>query len=218
MAAGRGTRLRPITDRWPKPILPIDGEPVLVTLLHDLAAAGVDGFVVVTGHLADQVEELLVPLPYEVRLVRQPEPNGSLDAVRRADARAPFLVAAADTRFRAGDLGAFLAAAAGADGAIAVRRQPGRPEHTRIRVERGRVVRVNDPCAPGELTAAPLFFVGNAVAAHLTDDVGGPPYELAQAFQNAIDAGAAVLALEVGPTRDLTSILDLVRENFPYLK
>ena len=37
MAAGEGTRLRPLTDRWPKPILPIDGRPVVVTLLAELA-------------------------------------------------------------------------------------------------------------------------------------------------------------------------------------
>ena len=37
MAAGDGTRLRPLTERWPKPILPIDGRPVIVMLLHELA-------------------------------------------------------------------------------------------------------------------------------------------------------------------------------------
>ena len=39
MAAGEGTRLRPLTERWPKPVLPIDGRPVLATLLRELAAA-----------------------------------------------------------------------------------------------------------------------------------------------------------------------------------
>ena len=39
MAAGEGRRLRPITERWPKPVLPIDGRPVLGTLLRELAAA-----------------------------------------------------------------------------------------------------------------------------------------------------------------------------------
>ena len=40
MAAGEGRRLRPITERWPKPVLPIDGRPVVATLLHELAGAG----------------------------------------------------------------------------------------------------------------------------------------------------------------------------------
>ena len=34
LAAGLGTRLRPLSERWAKPILPIDGRPVIVSLLH----------------------------------------------------------------------------------------------------------------------------------------------------------------------------------------
>src|SRR5215218_986783 len=116
MAAGLGTRLRPVTDRWPKPVLPIDGKPVVVTLLHDLAAAGVERFVVVTGHLAQQVEELVAPLPYEIRFARQPEPLGSAHAVSVAAPRAPFLAVAADTAFGQGDLAQFVEHAADADG------------------------------------------------------------------------------------------------------
>src|SRR5205085_9277866 len=81
MAAGEGTRLRPITERYAKPVLPIDGRPVIVTLLHELRAAGIERVTVVTGHLAEQVEALLDGLG--VRFVRQPEPLGSADAVRR---------------------------------------------------------------------------------------------------------------------------------------
>src|SRR5206468_2576148 len=79
MAAGLGTRLRPLTERWPKAVLPVDGRPVIVTLLHELAAGGVDSFVVVTGHLSEQVEELVTPLPYLIRLASQPEALGSAD-------------------------------------------------------------------------------------------------------------------------------------------
>jgi hypothetical protein len=45
-----------------------------------------------------------------------------------------------------------------------------------------------------------------------------PPYELENAYQAAIDAGEAVMAIEIGKTRDLTYPLDLVKENFPYLR
>ena len=40
MAAGLGSRLRPLTDHFAKPVLPIDGRPVLASLLRELAAAG----------------------------------------------------------------------------------------------------------------------------------------------------------------------------------
>ena len=217
MAAGEGSRLRPLTERWPKPVLPIDGLPVVVTTVHELAAAGCAPIVVVTGHLREQVEALLAPLPYDIRFALQPEPLGSADAVARAEAGPPYVVTAADTKYAPGDLARFVAAGRGTDGAVAVRIQPGRPDHTRIHVEDGRVLRVVAPGAPGAWTAAPLWYVGERVGARLLPLPGAPPHELSAVFQLAIDEGAVVSAIQVGPTRDLTAPADLVRENFPYL-
>lgn len=217
MAAGLGTRLRPLTQRWAKPILPIDGRPVIVTLLHDLAAAGIGRFVVVTGHLAEQVEELVAPLPYETRFARQPEPLGSAHAVWVAAPQAPFVAVAADTVFSRGDLSRFVESAAGADGAVAIRSQPGRPEHTQINVRDGRVVRFKDATPGGGWTAAPIFALGPRVASFLDPLPGKPPHELTDVFELAMDAGAVVAAVKIGRTRDLTSPVDLVRENFAYL-
>ena len=76
--------MRPISERWPKPILPIDGRPVVATLLRDLAAAGCDDVTVVTGHLAEQVEALLgdgSAFGVRIRYVRQPTRHGSADAL-----------------------------------------------------------------------------------------------------------------------------------------
>ena len=58
MAAGIGSRLRPLTDDFAKPVLPIDGRPVLATLLRELAAAQIRHVALVTGHQAAQVERL----------------------------------------------------------------------------------------------------------------------------------------------------------------
>jgi hypothetical protein len=121
MAAGEGQRLRPLSERYAKPVLPIDGRPVIVTLLQELRAAGIGRVTVVTGHLAGQVERLLDGFPLELRFARQPEALGSADAVRRGLDGLPALVVAADTVFTAGDLGRFVAL----DGhAIAARRDP----------------------------------------------------------------------------------------------
>jgi len=217
MAAGLGTRLRPLTERWAKPILPIDGRPVVVTLLHDLAAGGIDRFTVVTGHLAEQVEELVAPLPYEIRFARQPEPLGSAHAVSVAEPPAPFVAVAADTVFSPGDLALFVERARGTDGAVAIRSQPGRPDHTQINVRDGRVVRFKEPTPGHDWTAAPIFALGPRVAASLDPLPGRPPHELVDVFGLAIDAGATVSAIEIGRTRDLTSPVDLVRENVAYL-
>jgi MobA-like NTP transferase domain len=217
LAAGEGRRMRPLTERWPKAVLPIDGRPVLATLLLELEDGDFGPVTVVTGHLADQVERFLEGRA--VRLARQPEPLGSADAVScalRAGASPSAVVTACDTVFSPGDTGSFgeRFTASGAAGAIAFRGLPPRRAQG-IRIEDGRVAGVPAD-GPGSVWAAPLW----AMTAELVpclEGLPGPPFELAGAFQRAIDAGATIAPLEIGPTRDLTFPLDLVRENFPYL-
>src|SRR5919199_368579 len=87
MAAGEGSRLRPLSDVWPKPVLPIDGRPVVGTLLRELAAAGVTRATVVTGHLADQVERLLRDGSGAAAMTvrREPPPSAARPPVRIRD-------------------------------------------------------------------------------------------------------------------------------------
>ena len=210
LAAGKGRRLRPITEHWPKPVLPIDGRPVVATLVRRLAAEGLGPITVVTGYLGERVEELLSGL--DVRFARQPVPDGSLDAARRAleaGAKRPALVCAADTVFGPGDLAAV--AGAEGDGAVAVRPDA---RKARIEVADGLVRRVVGADTSLPYASAPLWLLTERID---LDDLPGPPYELAAAFQRAIDAGKRIAAVEIGPTRDLTEPTDLVRENFPYL-
>ena len=221
MAAGEGRRLRPITERWPKPVLPVDGRPVLGTLLRELAAAGIERAVVVTGHLADQVRALAGDGAWglDVRFADQPRPDGSADAVARAlaaGAEAPCVVAGADTVFGPGDVGRFLEAAQ-SSAAIAVRRDPppAPPHRYAVAWRDGLVTTVLDDDPANPFAAAPLWLLSGEIVPYLRKDK--PPYELGNAFQAAIEAGVPVSAIEIGKTRDLTDPLDLVEENFPYL-
>ena len=107
IAAGRGSRLEPLTSRYAKPVLPVGGRPVLATLLRELATAGVPCATVVVGRHGEQVERLVrdgraFGLP--VRLARQETPDGSAHAVAAADPDAPYLVVGADQVFAPGDL------------------------------------------------------------------------------------------------------------------
>ena len=100
MAAGLGTRLRPLTERWAKPVLPVDGEPVLVLLLRELAAAGCVDVTVVVGHLGGQVRRLCgdgSDVGLRLRYAVQARPDGSAGAVAVAAAEPPYLVLGADT-------------------------------------------------------------------------------------------------------------------------
>jgi len=217
MAAGEGSRLRPLTARWPKPVLPIDGRPVVATLVRALRSAGVERLTVVTGHLAEQVETLLGDgSAFDVRItyVRQPRPDGSADAVRRAlaETAAPVVVAAADTVFGAGTFEQFLGEWGNAAAALAARR--GLPRSGAKPGLDPRLIRALD--ATEELTNVPLWGIGPELVPFL-DDLPGPPYELADAFERALDAGLEVRGVVVPGTRDLTRPVDLIRENFPYL-
>jgi N-acetyl-alpha-D-muramate 1-phosphate uridylyltransferase len=221
MAAGLGTRLRPLTERFAKPLLPIDGRPVLARLLRELADAGCPGVTVVVGHLARQVEGFAgdgAAFGLPIRYALQAEPNGSADAVAAAGAQAPYLVLGADTVFAPGDIGRVAAAFEAAPevaGALAVRVR--RPEDgpAGVRARNGSVERLIDP--DGDVVAAPLWAVGPGLAARIESLPGSAPFELATAFQQAIDAGERVAGIEIGPTRDLTTPEDLLLENFPYL-
>lgn len=59
LAAGRGERMRPLTDSLPKPLLRVGGKPLIVWQLERLAAAGVTGIVINHAHLGHLMEEAL---------------------------------------------------------------------------------------------------------------------------------------------------------------
>ena len=58
-AAGLGTRLRPLTDRMPKALVPVGGVPMLERVIGKLKAAGFTEFVVNVHHFASQIEDFL---------------------------------------------------------------------------------------------------------------------------------------------------------------
>ncbi|WP_394673588.1 N-acetylmuramate alpha-1-phosphate uridylyltransferase MurU [Limnobacter sp.] len=56
LAAGRGERMRPLTDHCPKPLLPAGGKPLLQWHLEALAAVGITEIVINHAHLGQQIE------------------------------------------------------------------------------------------------------------------------------------------------------------------
>lgn len=95
LAAGRGTRLQPLTYDLPKPMIPLLGKPVMEYIVEHLARQGITEIMVNVSHLADRIESYFgdgrrfgVNIGYsfeghidEGRLV--PEPVGSAGALRK---------------------------------------------------------------------------------------------------------------------------------------
>jgi MurNAc alpha-1-phosphate uridylyltransferase len=63
LAAGRGERMRPLTDTCPKPLLPVRGKPLIQWHLEALAKAGLPHAVVNTAWLGEQIEQALGSAP-----------------------------------------------------------------------------------------------------------------------------------------------------------
>jgi bifunctional UDP-N-acetylglucosamine pyrophosphorylase/glucosamine-1-phosphate N-acetyltransferase len=108
LAAGLGKRLHPHTLTTPKPLLPIQGRPILDWTLGALPAA-VDRVLVVVNYLAGQVEDYLSRQRHFERweAVRQNQPRGTGDAVRSCRDRVQsehFLVLNGDDLYGAADL------------------------------------------------------------------------------------------------------------------
>jgi dTDP-glucose pyrophosphorylase len=59
LAAGRGTRMRELTNDLPKPMIPVRGKPILLHILEGLRAAGVTQFLIIVGYKASVVRQTL---------------------------------------------------------------------------------------------------------------------------------------------------------------
>lgn len=80
LAAGRGERLRPLTDHTPKPLLAVRGKPLIVWHLEALARAGVREVVINLAWLGEQIQELLGGGErFGLRLHYSAEPAGALE-------------------------------------------------------------------------------------------------------------------------------------------
>ncbi len=81
LAAGKGTRLRPHTETVPKPLLDVQGRPILDWIIGALPP--VERLVVVVNYLANQIEDYLANQTHVKNwtTVRQAEPRGTGDAL-----------------------------------------------------------------------------------------------------------------------------------------
>ena len=63
LAAGRGSRLAPLTDHLPKPLVPVNGRRIISTILDALKAAGISTITIVRGYRGEQFDTLLAEHP-----------------------------------------------------------------------------------------------------------------------------------------------------------
>jgi len=80
LAAGRGERMRPLTDRIPKPLLSVAGRPLIEYHIEALAQAGFKELVINHAHLGEQIEATLGDgHRWGIAILYSPEPSGALE-------------------------------------------------------------------------------------------------------------------------------------------
>jgi choline kinase len=75
LAAGRGERLSPLTNRTPKPLLRLRGKPLILYVLEAFTEAGVDDFIIVTGYKGDHLRKGIETLDLKAEITFVHNPN-----------------------------------------------------------------------------------------------------------------------------------------------
>ncbi|WP_050468204.1 N-acetylmuramate alpha-1-phosphate uridylyltransferase MurU [Herbaspirillum chlorophenolicum] len=101
-AAGRGERMRPLTDTCPKPLLKVRGRPLIVWQILSLVRAGITEIVINHAHLGQQIEEALGDgSKFGAQLHYSPEDTaletaGGIAKARHLLGEAPFVAVSGD--------------------------------------------------------------------------------------------------------------------------
>ena len=101
MAGGQGTRLRPRTEKCPKPLLPVGGKPMLEHIIERATFEGLRKFVLAIHYLGEMIEDYFGDgsrWQVQIRYVREPVPLGTAGALALLDPRPrdPLLVTNGD--------------------------------------------------------------------------------------------------------------------------
>jgi len=87
LVGGRGTRLGPLTERLPKPLLPVGGRPFLDYIIHEARRFGMQRLLLLTGYRSEEIERRYAGRRYgdmSVEVVAEPSPAGTAGALVNA--------------------------------------------------------------------------------------------------------------------------------------
>jgi NDP-sugar pyrophosphorylase family protein len=233
LAAGKGSRLHPITTTRSKAMLPILGKPIVERVMEGIALNGIRDFILVVSPDDLQITRYFhgeSRLDADVRFVHQPDRRGSADALRCA---APliagdFVLSACDNLISPQDIAALLAAW----------HQPPRPSAVLtlmsvppeqvpasgiVALHGDTVVRIVEKPrlqdAPSHIASLPLYCLPHALLDYLPEVLPSPrgEYELQDALQLLIQRQGGVRGLMVEARLTLTSPTDLLQINRHFL-
>ena len=107
MAAGKGTRMLPLTKTIPKVLVEVNGKPFLYYVLKSLKKAGYKEFGIIVGYKKERIESFLKKYKFKAKLIDQPQQLGTGHAVLQAKewvGKEDFIVCSGDNLYDINDL------------------------------------------------------------------------------------------------------------------
>jgi len=232
LAAGKGTRLHPITSDRCKALAPIAGVPVMGRLVERVIETGIRDFVVVVREGERELRDYLTTNfsdDVAFRFVVQREQRGMAHAL---DLAAPaihedFLLAACDTLVSTDHLRALVDAFSGSVNAVLTLMKVEMADVIRLGIVEWRDERVKyiveKPSveeAPSDIGSMPIYVFSKKILDYLSEIESSPrgEYELQDAIQMLIERDGEVTGVFTEGRDDLTTLDDCLRLNALYLR
>jgi choline kinase len=224
LAAGSGTRLAPLTDDRPKCLIEVGGRSILDRMLGQLADAGIQTAIIVTGYKSDKLAAHLAANPprLTVKFAGNPEYATTNNAVSLQCARpflqdGAFLLCDADVVMRGNPI--IDLQRAGASALLMDRRDTLGDEEMKALVENGRVVKLSKELDPKASYGESIGIqkVGADIADLIWDELeqmrssGRDNAYYEEAFQRLIDKGHpfGVVPIQTGSWTEIDDLADL---------
>ncbi|MFQ5611804.1 MAG: sugar phosphate nucleotidyltransferase [Anaerolineae bacterium] len=232
LAAGKGSRLHPITLNRSKAMVPILGKPMVARVIERLVQNGIREIVMVISKEDSEVGRYFRDqsgLDVDIQFVIQPERRGMADALSRAAPyiRDTFILSACDNLTPPEHVAQLLAAHqnAGATATLSLMKiDPSLAGRTGIvEMEDGYIRCIVEKPAPGEapsnIASLPLYVFSPKLLAYLPEVKPSPrgEYELQDAIQMLIEGGGRVTGVLTKDRLQLTNAADLLALNRHYL-
>jgi NDP-sugar pyrophosphorylase family protein len=216
LAAGEGSRLAASGVAAPKPLVPIDGEPMIVRLARQLRDTGARETVVLVHPRAADAARLLEEAGLDVRVRCETTPGSfhSLCALLPALAGEPFLLCLVDSVLETSELRRFVCAAASSPAATWLGVTSFVHDESPLRVlvgPDGRVGAVGTPqAASSPWVTGGVYWFGEGVAERAAEARASGVLRLRHFLSRLVEAGPGVRAQDLGRVVDVDTAADLL--------
>ena len=210
LAAGRGTRMRELTNDIPKPMMRVRGKPILLHIVEGLQAAGIKNFLIVVGYRAETVRDYFgdgTRVGAEIHYATQTVRDGTgrvVDLAREFTGEAPFVLSYGDILVDRRNYKAIVDLADDVEAVVSVKRGEDVSKGGAVFVnQRMELIDIREKAPPGE-AASPWYNAGLYAfrpsifefTAKLKPSPRGE-YELTDAVGALAQSGKKVQALEL---------------------